>query len=75
MGFMLHDIDFQHDMTARFFRAVMKDGVIDCRQEVVDDLSIVDFSVWPSWSQGTAQSDSVLRISALPSQSIKRETS
>jgi CRISPR-associated protein Cas5d len=35
LGFMLHDIDFQNDMTPRFFRAVMKNGVIDCRQEVV----------------------------------------
>ena len=29
LGFMLHDIDFVNDMTARFFRAVMKHGVID----------------------------------------------
>ncbi len=29
LGFMLHDIDFDHDMTPRFFRAVMRDGVID----------------------------------------------
>lgn len=28
LGFMLHDIDFEHDMTPRFFRAVMRDGVI-----------------------------------------------
>lgn len=28
MGFMLHDIDFNNDMEARFFRAVMKDGII-----------------------------------------------
>ncbi|MDF7800466.1 type I-C CRISPR-associated protein Cas5c [Pontiellaceae bacterium B1224] len=35
LGFMLHDIDFANDMTPRFFRAVMKEGVIDCRQEVV----------------------------------------
>lgn len=34
-GFMLHDIDFANDMTPRFFRAIMQDGVIDCRQEVV----------------------------------------
>jgi CRISPR-associated protein Cas5d len=32
---MLHDIDFDNDMTPHFFRAVMQDGVIDCRQEVV----------------------------------------
>ena len=35
LGYMLHDIDFEKDMTPRFFRAVMKDGVIDCRREVV----------------------------------------
>ena len=29
LGFMLHDIDFANDMTARFFRAVMRGGVID----------------------------------------------
>lgn len=28
LGWMLHDIDFAHDMEARFFRAVMVDGVI-----------------------------------------------
>ncbi len=28
LGFMLHDIDFDNDMEARFFRAVMKDGII-----------------------------------------------
>jgi CRISPR-associated protein Cas5d len=32
---MLHDIDFANDMTPRFFRAVMQDGIINCRQEVV----------------------------------------
>jgi CRISPR-associated protein Cas5d len=35
LGFMLHDIDFKNAMTPRFFRAVMRDGKIDCRQEVV----------------------------------------
>ncbi len=35
LGFMLHDIDFENEMTPRFFRAVMRDGTIDCRQEVV----------------------------------------
>ncbi len=35
LGFMLHDIDFENGMTPRFFRAVMKNGVIDCGQEVV----------------------------------------
>jgi len=29
LGYMLHDIDFENDCTARFFRAVMNDGVID----------------------------------------------
>jgi len=35
LGYMLHDIDFENDMTPQFFRAVMKDGVIDCRREVI----------------------------------------
>jgi CRISPR-associated protein Cas5d len=35
LGFMLHDIDFKNNMTPRFFRAIMKQGVIDCQQEVV----------------------------------------
>ncbi len=35
LGFMLYDIDFKNDMSPQFFRAVIKDGVIDCRQEVV----------------------------------------
>jgi CRISPR-associated protein Cas5d len=35
LGFMLHDIDFDHGMTPKFFRAVMRDGVIDCSHEVV----------------------------------------
>ncbi|MBU1122146.1 MAG: type I-C CRISPR-associated protein Cas5c [Candidatus Omnitrophota bacterium] len=35
LGYMLYDIDFDNNMEARFFRAVMNDGVIDCRQEVV----------------------------------------
>lgn len=29
LGFMLHDIDFEHGMTPRFFRATMTNGVID----------------------------------------------
>lgn len=29
LGFMLHDIDFANQMTPRFFRAVMRHGVID----------------------------------------------
>lgn len=35
LGFMLHDIDFENQMTPQFFRAVMKDGVVDCNKEVV----------------------------------------
>jgi CRISPR-associated protein Cas5d len=35
LGFMLHDIDFEDGMSPRFFRAVMKDGIVDCRKEVV----------------------------------------
>jgi len=29
LGWMLHDIDFVNNMEAKFFRAVMRDGVID----------------------------------------------
>lgn len=29
LGWMLHDLDFSQDMQARFFRAVMQDGVIE----------------------------------------------
>ena len=29
LGWMLHDIDFDHGMTPRFFRAQMKDGLIE----------------------------------------------
>ncbi len=35
LGYMLHDIDFEDNLTPRFFRAVMQDGIIDCRKEVV----------------------------------------
>ena len=35
LGFMLHDIDFGKDNLPHFFRAVMNNGVIDCRKEVV----------------------------------------
>lgn len=28
LGWMLHDIDFDHDKTARFFRAQMQDGLV-----------------------------------------------
>lgn len=29
LGFMLHDVDFEHGPTPRFFRAVLRDGVLD----------------------------------------------
>ena len=32
LGYMLHDIDFAHDMTPHFFRALMRDGVIEVPQ-------------------------------------------
>ncbi|MCB1881930.1 MAG: type I-C CRISPR-associated protein Cas5 [Gammaproteobacteria bacterium] len=32
LGFMLHDIDFMDNMTPRFFRAHMVDGLVDVRQ-------------------------------------------
>lgn len=32
LGFMLHDIDFTNDTRAVFYRAVMRDGVIDCAE-------------------------------------------
>ncbi len=35
LGFMLHDIDFGDRMTPRFYRAIMLNGIIDCRQGVV----------------------------------------
>jgi CRISPR-associated protein Cas5d len=28
LGYMLHDIDFEHDLTPHFFRPLMRDGVI-----------------------------------------------
>ncbi len=34
LGYMLYDIDFQNKMTPIFFRAVMEDGVIECKGEV-----------------------------------------
>lgn len=34
-GFMLHDIDFEDNFTPNYFRAVMHDGIIDCKKEVV----------------------------------------
>lgn len=38
LGFMLYDLDFDHDFEPMFFRAIMEDGVIDvakAREEVV----------------------------------------
>jgi CRISPR-associated protein Cas5d len=35
LGYMLHDIDFEHNMTPQFFRAMMHNGAIDCVREVV----------------------------------------
>lgn len=35
LGFMLHDIDFENEMRPYFFRAIMHNGVMDCRKEVV----------------------------------------
>lgn len=35
LGFMLHDLDFADGITPRFFRAVLYDGILDCRAEVV----------------------------------------
>jgi CRISPR-associated protein Cas5d len=29
LGWMLHDIDFAHQNTPHFFKAIMQDGVID----------------------------------------------
>jgi CRISPR-associated protein Cas5d len=36
LGYMLHDIDFDNEMTPQFFRAVINDGILDCRKEVVE---------------------------------------
>ena len=35
LGFMHHDIDYQNEMTPKFFRAVMHNGVVDCHKEVL----------------------------------------
>jgi CRISPR-associated protein Cas5d len=35
LGYMLHDIDFANAMTPQFFRAVLYNGIMDCRKEVV----------------------------------------
>jgi len=31
LGYMLYDIDFDHDMTPHFFRCIMNNGIVDCR--------------------------------------------
>jgi CRISPR-associated protein Cas5d len=31
LGWMLHDLDFAHEMERRFFRAVMRNGIVDIR--------------------------------------------
>ena len=36
LGFMLFDIDFDHDMEPQFFRASMRDGVIDVAAQTSD---------------------------------------
>lgn len=38
LGFMLHDIDFANDMTPRFFRASMLDGVIEVPEFTSDEV-------------------------------------
>ncbi len=35
LGLMLHDIDFDDNLTPHFFRALMNNGIIDCNKEVV----------------------------------------
>ncbi|RLC13469.1 MAG: type I-C CRISPR-associated protein Cas5 [Deltaproteobacteria bacterium] len=35
LGYMLHDINFVNGMAPHFFRAVMRNGVMDCRKEVI----------------------------------------
>lgn len=35
IGYMLHDIDYAHNMKPSFFRAILHDGVMECRKEVV----------------------------------------
>lgn len=35
LGYMLHDIDFAAGMTPQFFRALLRNGVMECRKEVV----------------------------------------
>ena len=38
LGWMLHDIDFSHDRTSRFFRARLEDGVLDVNKCVAEGL-------------------------------------
>lgn len=35
LGWMLYDIDYQADMTPIFYRPMMRDGIIDCREKEV----------------------------------------
>ncbi len=35
LGYMLHDIDFDNNLTPQFFRAIMNNGIINCKKEVV----------------------------------------
>jgi len=35
LGFMLYDIDFENNMVPQFFRAIMRNGIINCQKEVV----------------------------------------
>lgn len=39
LGWMLHDIDFEHDNTSRFFRAWLQDGVLDVNRCLADGLA------------------------------------
>ena len=35
LGFMLYDINFENNMVPQFFRAIMRNGIINCQKEVV----------------------------------------
>lgn len=35
LGFMLYDIDFINAMTPQFFEVIMKNGIINCNQEIL----------------------------------------
>lgn len=39
LGWMLHDIDFAHDRTSRFFRAKLEDGVLDVNRCLADGVA------------------------------------